>query len=77
MYINFVELESPMLHTKLQDHMTSASGEDFKGFYYIWAWRSFWLCDLYHLYKLFPQFQWSLFMKFGIDWPRGLRENYV
>ena len=28
-YINFVELESPMLHAKFQYHRTSGSGEDF------------------------------------------------
>ena len=28
-YINFVELESQMLHAKFQDHKTSGSGEDF------------------------------------------------
>ena len=27
-YINFVELESPMLHPKFQDHRTSGSGEE-------------------------------------------------
>ena len=27
-YINFVELESPMLHAKFQDHRTSDSGEE-------------------------------------------------
>ena len=27
-YINFVELESPMLHAKFQDHGTSGSGEE-------------------------------------------------
>ena len=27
-YINFVELESPILHAKFQDHRTSGSGED-------------------------------------------------
>ena len=27
-YINFVELESPMLFVKLQNHRTSGSGED-------------------------------------------------
>ena len=33
MYINFVELESPMRDAKFQDHRTSGSGEeDFKGF---------------------------------------------
>ena len=29
MYINFVELESLMLHAKFQDHRTSGSGEGF------------------------------------------------
>ena len=54
--INLVELESPMLHAKFQNHRTSSSGEeDFKGFYHIWAWRPSWSCDLDHLYKLsFP-----------------------
>ena len=28
-YINFIELESPILHAKFQDHRTSGSGEDF------------------------------------------------
>ena len=52
-YINFVELESPMLHAKFQDYRMSGSGEeDFKGFYHIWAWWPSWSCDLYHLYKL-------------------------
>ena len=27
-YINFVKLESPMLHAKFQDHRTSVSGEE-------------------------------------------------
>ena len=27
-YITFVELESPMLHAKFQDHRTSVSGEE-------------------------------------------------
>ena len=27
-YIKFVELESPMLHAKFQDHRTSGSGEE-------------------------------------------------
>ena len=27
-YINFVELESPMLHAKFQDHRTPGSGEE-------------------------------------------------
>ena len=33
MYITFVELESPMLFAKFQDHRTSGSGEeDFQRF---------------------------------------------
>ena len=31
-YINFVELESPMLQAKFQDHRTSGSGEVFLRF---------------------------------------------
>ena len=32
-YINCVELKSPILQTKVQDHKTSSSGvEDFSGF---------------------------------------------
>ena len=27
-YINFVEIESPMLHAKFQDHRNSGSGEE-------------------------------------------------
>ena len=27
-YINFLELESPMIHAKFQDNRTSGSGED-------------------------------------------------
>ena len=41
-----------MLHAKFQDHRTSGSGEDFKGFYHIWEWQPSWSCDLDHLYKL-------------------------
>ena len=29
MYINFEDLECPMLHAKFQDHRTSGSAEDF------------------------------------------------
>ena len=54
-YINFVELESPMLHAKFQDHKTSGYGEeDFKGFHHLWAWWPSWSCDLFHLYKHIP-----------------------
>ena len=56
-YINFVELESPMLRAKFPDHRTSGSEktEIFKSFYHIWAWWPSWSCDLYNLFKLsFP-----------------------
>ena len=51
-YIEFVELQFPMLYAKFQDQRTSGSGADF---YHIWRWRPSWSCDLNHLYKfLFP-----------------------
>ena len=37
-YINSVELEYIMIHSKFHDHMTNSSaGGDFEGFYHIWA----------------------------------------
>ena len=53
-YINFVELESLMLHTKFQDHRTSGSGEDFfRDVYHIWAWRP--SCHVtWTIYLLYP-----------------------
>ena len=52
-YINFVEFEYKMLHAKFYEHRTIKSvGEDFEGFYHIWAWRPSWSCDLNHLYKI-------------------------
>ena len=60
-YINVVELESPMLHDKFIIHVGLPVLEKkmFKGFYHIWAWRPSWPCDVMHdldyLYKLsFP-----------------------
>ena len=48
-----------MLHAKFQDHRTiSSEGEDFEGFYHIWAWRLSRSCDLDHLYKVsFPLYK--------------------
>ena len=63
-----------MLHAKFQDHRTSGSrGEDFKGFYHIWAWRPSWSCELYHLNKLLFPFakEAQHNMKFGFDWLSG------
>ena len=54
-YNYFVELESQMLYAKFQDHKTSGTGKDIKGFCHIWALRPSWSCDLDYLYKLsFP-----------------------
>ena len=54
-YINFVELESPMIHAKFQD-IWFWRRRFFKVFtIIILAWRPSWSCDLDHLYKLsFP-----------------------
>ena len=52
---HIVELGSPMLHVKIQDHRTFGSGEGFKSFYHIRARRPTWSRDLGNLYKLsFP-----------------------
>ena len=66
-----------MLHAEFQDHRTSGSGEDFYGFYHIWAWRPSWSCDLDHLYKLYFPFPRRLHIKFGLDWQSGFREEDV
>ena len=67
-----------MLHAKFQDHRTSGSGEeDFKCFYYIWAWRPSWSYDLDHLYKLSFPFPRRLHKNFGFDWPSGFRGEDV
>ena len=34
-----------MLHTKFHENQPVGSGEDFEGFYHIWAWRPSWSCD--------------------------------
>ena len=56
MYINFVDLESPMLHAKFKIiGLLVLEKKIFEGFYDAWAWRSSRSCDLDHLYKLsFP-----------------------
>ena len=63
-----------MLHAKFQDHRTSASGEEdcFKFFYHIWydhLGLVTWTISL-----PFPR---RLHIKFGLDWPRGLRGKDV
>ena len=34
-----------MLHTKFRGNPSTGSGEDFKGFYHIWAWGQSRSCD--------------------------------
>ena len=56
-WANLVILKHPMMHTKIQGHRPSGSGEEvfFLAFYHIWAWRPSWSSDLDHLSKLsFP-----------------------
>ena len=64
-----------MIRAKFQDNRTSGSGEDFKGFYHIWAWWPSWSCDLYHLKNFLSHFLRKLRIKFGLDWPSGFRED--
>ena len=66
-----------MLHVRFQDHMTSDSGTDFKGFYHIWARPPSWSCGLDHLYQLSFTLPKELHMKFGFDWPSGYGEENV
>ena len=76
-YINFVELESPMLKII---GLLVLEKKIFKGFYHIWAWRPSWPCDLYHLViyiNFLSHFPRRIHMKFGIDWPIGFREEDV
>ena len=74
-YTNFIELESPMPHAKIQDHGLLVLEKVFEGFYHILAWWSSWSYDLDHSYKLLFPFQWRLHMKFGFDWPSSFRED--
>ena len=65
-----------MLHAKFQDHRTSGSGEDFKGFYYIWAWWSSWSCDLVYLHKLSFSLSKVVPHEFWLDLPSGFRRVF-
>ena len=51
---NFFQLESSMLQSKFEDHLTSGSEEEdlFHGFYHILSWRASRSCDLDYLYNL-------------------------
>ena len=75
-YTNVIELESPMIHDKFQDHRTPGSEEKIEGFYHLRAY-----CDhLVHVTQnnfinfCFP-FSRRLNIKFGFDWPTGFKDK--
>ena len=76
MYINFVSL---MLHATFQDYRTSGSGEEvFLNAFTIYG-RGEYLGHMTEtIYiNLRSPFSRRLYIKFGLDWPRGLREEYI
>ena len=83
-YTNFVELDCLMFLAKFQYQIIGflvLEKKIFKDFFYLWPWRPSWSCDLDHLYKFpFPlpkddpyKVLRMLHIKFGFDWPSGLR----
>ena len=77
-YINLVELESPMLHAKFQDHRTYGSGERFLKVFTIYGHGSHLGHVAWTIYINFRSpFPRRLHMKFGFDWSSGLREEEV
>ena len=70
-YINFVDLESPMLHAKLQEHRTSGFGEeDFFKVFTIYGHGGHLRHVTWTIYINFRfPFPWRLNIKFGFDWP--------
>ena len=76
--MNFVELESPMLHAKFQDHRASGAGEEgfLKGFYHIYGHGGHPGHVTWNIYKNFDYpFPWKLHMELGFDRPSGFRED--
>ena len=78
-YINFVELQSLMLHTKFQNHWPSGSGEeDFKSFFSVYSHGGHLGHVTLTIYINFlSPFPRMLHMKFGFDWPSGFRGDDV
>ena len=79
MYIDFVELVSPMLPAKFQDHKTSGSGEeDFFKVFTIYGPGGHFGPVTWTIYINFrSSFPRRLHMKFGFDWPSGFRGEDV
>ena len=64
---NYYRPESPMFNAKFRGNRSTWSGDDFEGFYHVWAWRSSWSCYPDAANKLsFP-----LSMEVGFDWSRS------
>ena len=78
-YINFVELQCLMLHTKFQNHRPSGSGEeDFLKFFAIYSHCGHLGHVAWTIYTNFrSSFLRMLHMKFGFDWPSGVRREDV
>ena len=78
-YLNFVEFQSLMLHTKFQNHWLSDSGEeDFLRFFSIYSNGSHLGHVTLTIYiKFLSPFPRMLHMKFGFDWPNGFRGEDV
>ena len=76
-YKNFVELQSLMLHAKLQNHRPSGSGvEDFLKVFAIYSHGGHLGHVTVTIYINFHSlFLRMLHMKFGFDWPSGFREK--
>ena len=78
-YINFVELESPILHVKSQDHRTSGSGEKHYSTiigFNIYGHDGHFVHVTWTVYIRFcSSFPGKLHMKFGFDWSTGFRED--
>ena len=74
-YIDFVELQSLILHAKFQDHRTSGSGEeDLKVFTKYGLGGHFGHVTWTICINFRSPFTRRLHMKFGIDWQSGFRE---
>ena len=79
-YINFVELQSLMLHTNFQNHRSSGSGEEdfYLKVFSIYSHGSHighvTLTIYINFLSPFPR---MLHMKFGFDWPSGFRGEDV
>ena len=74
-YINFVELEYILLHSKFHDHRTFSSVREVFTINEHGGHLGHVTCTIYiNFLSRFPK---RLHMKFGIDWPSGFREEDV